>query len=146
VQKSFIIDIVLKTDLLRMKNLKNGGAKMANSLESMFSSTLRGLREMIDVNTVIGNPIETSDGTTIIPVTKVSFGFGMGGFNQEESIENEKIAGGGGGGVSVSPVGFLIVENGNIKMLNVDSATAFEKVIDSMPEIIKSIGSFFGKK
>lgn len=118
---------------------------MANGLENIFVSTLRGIREMVDVNTVIGNPIETSDNITIIPITKVSLGFGMGGFNQEESIEDQKVAGGSGGGVTVSPVGFLIVEKGNVKILNINSETALEKVIDSMPELIRSVSSFFGK-
>ncbi|NLB80842.1 MAG: sporulation protein YtfJ [Clostridiaceae bacterium] len=118
---------------------------MASNLESLFASTLHGIREMIDVNTVIGDPIETNEGVTIIPITKVSLGFGMGGFNQEEKIEDQQIAGGGGGGVTVSPVGFLVVEKGNIKLLNINAETAVERVIDSLPELIKSISSFFGK-
>jgi sporulation protein YtfJ len=119
--------------------------KMANGLDGLFSSTLKGLHEMIDVNTVIGSPIETSGGITIIPVTKVSFGFGMGGFNREEEIENQSLLGGSGGGVSVVPVGFLIIENGSVRMLNVDSSTPIEKIIDTLPELVKSAASFFTK-
>jgi len=116
---------------------------MANNLEGMFSSTLRGIREMIDVNTVIGTPVETSNGVTIIPITKVSLGFGMGGFNHEEKIEEQKLAGGSGGGVTVAPVGFLVIENGNIKMLEINSESTFEKAIDALPELLKGISSFF---
>ena len=118
---------------------------MANGLDGLFSSTLKGLHEMIDVNTVIGSPIETSGGITIIPVTKVSFRFGMGGFNREEEIENQSLLGGSGGVVSVVPVGFLIIENGSVRMLNVDSSTPIEKIIDTLPELVKSAASFFTK-
>ena len=117
----------------------------ANELENMFSSILKGLRDMTDVNTVVGNPIETADGTVIIPVSKVSFGFGMGGWDGVSNPDKSNISGGGGGGVSVSPVGFLVVSNGNIKMLNVDTATPLEKVIETLPDIVKNIAGLFGK-
>lgn len=117
----------------------------SNELESMFTSTMNGIRDMIDVNTIIGNPIESPDGTVIIPVSKVSFGFGMGGWEQKAIADDQRIAGGSGGGVTVAPVGFLIVCNGNVKMLNIDSTTSFEKVMDSLPDVIKSLGSLFNK-
>ncbi|MDD3765774.1 MAG: GerW family sporulation protein [Eubacteriales bacterium] len=117
----------------------------ANELENMFSSILKGLRDMTDVNTVVGNPIETSDGTVIIPVSKVSFGFGMGGWDGALAPDKNNLSGGGGGGVSVAPVGFLVVSNGNVKMLNVDTATPLEKVIETLPELVKSMTGLFGK-
>lgn len=117
----------------------------SNELEGMFSSTMHGIRDMIDVNTIIGNPVESPDGTVIIPVSKVAFGFGMGGWDHNSTEDEKRVAGGSGGGVTVSPVGFLIVSNGNVKMLNVDSSTSFEKVMDSLPDVIKSIGALFNK-
>ncbi len=117
----------------------------SKELESLFSSTMDGIRTMVDVNTIIGNPVETPDGTVIIPVSKVAFGFGMGGWDQSSSIEAGQLAGGSGGGVTVSPVGFLVISSGNVKMINIDTSTPFEKVVDSMPDLIKSIGSLFGR-
>ena len=117
----------------------------ANELENLFSSTLKGLRDMIDVNTVVGNPIETSDGTVIIPVSKVSFGFGMGGFDGVSNPDNKNFSGGSGGGVTVAPIGFLVVSNGSVKMLNVNSATPLEKVIETLPDLIKSATELFSK-
>ncbi len=117
---------------------------MASELENMFSSTMEGLRSMIDVNTIVGAPIETPDGTVIIPVSKVAFGFGMGGWDQNATIEANQIAGGSGGGVTVTPVGFLIVSGGNVKMLGVDASSPFEKIVETVPDLIKSIGAMFG--
>lgn len=121
----------------------------SNELENLFSSTMHGLRDMIDVNTVVGNPIEAPDGTIIIPLTKVSFGFGMGGYNHDSDKDamqkNNSLAGGSGGGVTVLPVGFLIVGNGSVKILNVDTSSPFDKVIESLPDLIKSAGALFGK-
>ena len=118
----------------------------ANELENMFSSTLKGLRDMIDVNTVIGNPIETADGTVIIPVSTVSFGFGMGGWDSNSSNDSKNLSGGSGGGVSVSPVGFLVISGGDVKMLNINASTPLEKVIETIPDLLKSAASLFGKK
>jgi len=116
-----------------------------NGLEKLLSASMQGLRNMVDVNTIIGEPIDTADGTTIIPISKVSFGFGMGGFEQD-AIEKENIvSGGSGGGVSIQPVGFLVINGGNVKMLNIDSVTTMDKVLDTLPDIIKSVSSLFSK-
>ena len=118
---------------------------MANGLDGLFSSTLKGLHEMIDVNTVIGSPIETSGGITIIPVTKVSFGFGMGGFNREEEVKikacwEEAEAGFG------CTCRFSYHRKRSVRMLNVDSSTPIEKIIDTLPELVKSAASFSPKQ
>jgi len=116
-----------------------------NGLESLLSTSMQGLRDMVDVNTIIGDPIETKDGTTIIPISKVSFGFGMGGFEQDAIEKNNVVSGGSGGGVSIQPVGFLVINEGSVKMLNIDSSTTMDKVLDTLPELIKSVSSLFGK-
>jgi sporulation protein YtfJ len=96
---------------------------------------------MIDVNTVVGTPIHTGDGTTIIPVSKVSLGFVSGGAdfdkNQKADLPNEVFAGGSGAGVGIVPVAFLVVGGGNVKLLPVtNKTTSVDRVIDLMPEII----------
>ena len=116
-----------------------------NGLESLLSTSMQGLRDMVDVNTIIGEPIETKDGTTIIPISKVSFGFGMGGFEQDTMQKHNVVSGGSGGGVSIQPVGFLVINDGSVKMLNIDSSTTMDKVLDTLPDLIKSVSSLFGK-
>lgn len=112
---------------------------MAEKLEGIFNASLSGLKGMIDVNTVVGDPIETADGTTIIPYSRVAFGYGMGG------SENSLLIGGSGGGVTVTPIGFLIISNGETKMINVDSLSPVEKLIDNFPDIVNSVTSIFKK-
>lgn len=112
-----------------------------NKLQELFTASLDGLKKMVDVSTVVGDPIITPDGTTIIPYSRVSFGYGMGGANGTE----DNIVGGSGGGVTVNPIGFLVISNGETKMINVDSQNPIEKLIGSAPEIIDSITEIFKK-
>ena len=119
-------------------------------LEGLFSASLDGLKGMIDTNTVIGKPIETLDGTTIIPITKLSVGYGMGGWNYGDTKEDvnakkDGITAGSGGGVTVSPVGFLVVSNGDVKLINVDSISPFEKICDVIPEALNTISNIIKK-
>lgn len=119
-------------------------------LEGLFSASLDGLKGMVDSNTVIGKPIETVDGTTIIPITRLSVGYGVGGWNYggektTEDFKKDGITAGSGGGVTVTPVGFLVVSDGNVKILNVDSTTPLEKVCDALPQAISAVAEIFKK-
>ena len=91
---------------------------MAHPIGGLMQTTLENMKEMVDVNTVIGEPIETSGGATVIPVSKVSFGFVAGGGEYDlktlPGTEDMPFAGGSGAGVSVQPVGFLVVQDGAI--------------------------------
>lgn len=119
-------------------------------LEGLFSASMDGLKGMIDTDTIIGKPIETLDGTTIIPITKLSVGYGMGGWNYDNTKgdANNKadgITAGSGGGVTVQPVGFLVVSNGDVKILNVDSTTPLEKICDMLPSALDSLTKLIKK-
>ena len=110
-------------------------------IEGLMGEAMDHLRQMIDVNTIVGSPITTPDGTTVIPISKVAFGFGAGGSQfgakPEENKEEALFGGGSGGGVSISPVAFLIVNSEQIKLLPVKSAsTTTDKLIDLVPELI----------
>jgi len=111
-------------------------------IEGLMSEAMEHIRQMVDVNTIVGAPITTPDGTTVIPISKVTFGFGAGGsqFSAKPTgkKEDEALFGGGsGGGVSISPVAFLIVNSEQIKLLPVKSAsTTTDKLIDLVPELI----------
>lgn len=121
-------------------------------LESLMKSTLENLRTMIDVNTVIGETIETKDGTYIIPISKVCFGFASGGTDfpkTKETLNSEgkfPFGGGSGSGVSVKPVAFLILKDDNIRLLPVtQSSNPYDKLIDTVPQAIEMLKDLLDK-
>lgn len=133
-------------------------ASSENKLQEIIQSSLENIRSMIDANTVIGNPINTPSGTVIIPVSKISMGFASGGmdFNgkNEEAMRArlQNFGGGGGTGLSIAPVGFLVVgADGSVDMINVGMEAqngAIEQVagvIERSPEIIAKIKTIFVK-
>ena len=130
-----------------------------NKIQEIIAASLENIRSMVDANTVIGNPINTASGTVIIPVSKISMGFASGGldFNgkSDEAIKAklQNFGGGGGTGLSVVPVGFLVVSpDGRVEMINVgleQPSGPIEQVADVIersPEIIEKVKSVFSKK
>ena len=112
---------------------------------SLMETTMSKLRDMVDVNTIIGSPVTTPDGVTLIPVSKVSFGFASGGSdfaskNQKDSGDNA-FGGGGGAGVTITPTAFVIIKDGNVRLLSVEGSTPdpVTKVIDSIPTVIDKV-------
>ena len=118
-------------------------------IEGMMSTTMQKIKEMVDVNTIIGAPMTTPDGTTIIPVSKVSYGFAAGGTDIPSKLttENKDFFGGGSGaGISIKPVAFLTVHNGEVKLLNLEEkSTGVEKIIESSPELVQKFAAIFKK-
>lgn len=121
-------------------------------IQGIMSSALHNIKEMIDVNTIVGTPVTAQDGTVIIPVSRVAFGFGAGGSEFGGSVVKEdglksNFGGGSGAGVSINPVAFLVVSNGNVRLLTLSSSsTSVDKVIDMVPEIITKFKDTFSKK
>lgn len=123
-----------------------------HELENLMRSTMENLRDMIDVNTVIGDVVETIDGTSILPISKVSFGFASGGseFGNHTSLkrENEKypFGGGSGAGVSVKPIAFLIIKDGIVRLQPVDYDNSVDRLVDSIPQVLDVVKGFFNDK
>lgn len=119
------------------------------SINNMVDTTIEKIKSLVDVNTIIGETIKLDDGTAIIPVSKVSYGFASGGSEfSGRKINDENLFGGGSGaGVTISPVAFLTVnKNGNIKVLHVEPVlSTTEKVIDLVPDVVDKIGSMIKK-
>ena len=115
----------------------------------MVDTTIEKIKTLVDVNTIIGETIKLDDGTVIIPVSKVSYGFASGGSEfSGKKINNENLFGGGSGaGVTISPVAFLTVnKNGNIKVLYAEQIpSTTEKVIDLVPDVVDKIGNLIKK-
>ncbi|MDQ0215008.1 sporulation protein YtfJ [Oikeobacillus pervagus] len=125
-------------------------------IQGLMSTAMENLKEMIDVNTIIGDPVETPDGSVILTVSKVGFGFAAGGseFIIEKKGQNgnqsqqqkQPFGGGSGGGVSITPIAFLIVNNQGVKMLHLDENThLLDKILDLAPGAIDKIQSMFNK-
>ena len=114
-------------------------------IDTMMQTTMEQIRSMVDVNTVIGSPVTGTKGTTIIPISKVSFGFIAGGGeymvddhrSRSVSSENYPFAGGTGAGVSVQPVGFLVVGEDSVKVLPAQANSAVERVVELLPQLME---------
>ena len=120
-------------------------------IENLMKSTMESIKDMIDVNTIVGDPINSIDGTTIIPISKVCFGFASGGsefnsVNPSESSNKYPFGGGSGAGVTVKPVAFLVVKNDSIRLLSVDQQNTYDKIVDTVPQVIDIIKGMFKDK
>ncbi len=124
---------------------------MSQNLPNMLENTIAKIREMVDVNSVIGTPITTPEGVTIIPISKVSVGFGGGGsdFSHKGPTNADLPFGGGvGGGVKVTPIAFLVVKGESVRMLPVASApnTTTERIAEMLPDLIDKVSGLLDKK
>ena len=120
---------------------------MEHPIGSLMDTTMEKIKEMIDVNTIIGEPITSPDGTLIIPVSKVSYGFAAGGSDLPTKKENKDCFGGGSGaGVTIQPVAFLTVYQGDVRLDSVDQeeCTA-DKLVNMIPEVLKKVKGVFKK-
>lgn len=129
----------------------------SHPIEALMKTTMESLKDMVDVNTIVGDPVETPDGTTIIPISRVSFGFASGGGEYKEKsqqleandYDNQQklpFAGGTGAGVSVQPVAFMVVGKDNMKLLSVDqNANMFDNLINLTSKVVDKMQSN-GKK
>lgn len=121
-------------------------------IENLMKSTMENLRDMIDVDTIVGEAVQTKDGTTtIVPISKVSFGFASGGseFPLKASTppmpSNNPFGGGSGAGVSVKPVAFLVIHNETVRLLPVDADNTYDKIVDTIPQVIDMFKDAFCK-
>lgn len=122
---------------------------MSQKLPNMLDSTIQKIREMVDVNSVVGQPIQVVDGVTIIPVSKVSVGFGGGGSDFSNQNGKEPFGGGVGGGVKVTPICFLVVKDGNVRLMSVPepaNSTA-DRIVEMLPDTLDKLSAYLdGKK
>ncbi|WP_339147257.1 MULTISPECIES: GerW family sporulation protein [unclassified Sutcliffiella] len=127
-------------------------------IKSLMTTAMENLKDMIDVNTIIGDPVETPDGSVILTVSKVGFGFAAGGSefhgggssgpdkhdggggNQQNQGQKLPFGGGSGGGVSITPIAFLIVNSHGVKMLHLDESTSiYERLLDLAPQAVEKV-------
>ena len=124
-------------------------------IEHLMTTTMENLREMIDVNTVIGEPIATADGSTVIPISRVSFGFVAGGGEyacrrspaKPEPAAGEALpfAGGTGAGVTVQPLGFLVTNQDQVRLLPAQSYQPIDRIIELIPQALNDVKAALGR-
>ena len=123
---------------------------MSHPIEDLMSTTMQKIREMVDANTIIGTPIVAADGITLIPVSKLSFGFGSGGSDMKgkTSGDQQLFGGGGGAGVLLSPVAFIVISNGSARILSIapPASTTADRVIDLVPEVMDRIKNYLNER
>ncbi len=109
--------------------------------------TMEEIRGMVDANTIIGEPISCNDGTTVIPVSKVSYGFASGGSDLPTKVAKEQFGGGGGAGVSITPIAFLVITKNDVKLLQLSvNASTPNAVINMVPDLMDKLTNLLNKK
>lgn len=128
-------------------------------IEGLMTTAMNSIKDMVDVNTIIGDPIEASNNIVIIPISKVSFGFASGGSEfkgetideytkkeKEEAIQYRLPFGGGSGaGVSINPIAFLVIQSNNVKLMPVNHSSSLDKLLDYMPDLIEKTNNVMNR-
>ncbi len=133
-----------------MEHISNSEAGIhgqGHPIESLMKTAMESIKGMIDVNTVVGQPVQTPDGGTIIPVSRVSFGFAAGGgeyWKRDSDSPGHPFGGGSGAGVTVHPVGFLVAHGDNVRLLSVDRGDVLESLVNNVPQLIDQIQQLMG--
>ena len=118
-----------------------------HDITSIMNATMAKIKELVDTNTVVGNAIETPDGTTLIPLSKVSFGFASGGTEFAATKDRPGLGAGSGAGVKVEPMGFLIIKDGNVRMMNIaPTNNTVDRIIDMAPSVMDRVDAFIDKR
>ena len=119
---------------------------MNSNVEGLMGVSVEKIREMVDANTVIGTPMTLADGTTIIPVSKVSYGFASGGSDLPSKTRNDMFGGGAGAGINIMPVAFLTIKSGDINILPVVSQPdTLDRLVSLIPEAVGKIADLVKK-
>lgn len=122
-----------------------------DQIENLMDTVMSNIKSMIDVNTIVGDAVETPEGNVIIPVSRVSFGFVAGGGEmqkkKEKQMNNKPFAGGSGAGITLNPIAFLIVKKDQVKLLPISNNAVVERLLNLAPDILKEIENIIsGKK
>lgn len=127
-------------------NFKKGDMNMQHPIGDLMNVTMEKIKEMVDVNTIVGTPITAADGTLIIPVSKISYGFASGGSDLPTKNENKDLFGGGSGaGVTIQPIAFLTVYQGNVRLISIGGGDSLDKIMGMVPDVVDKVKGFFKK-
>ncbi len=120
-----------------------------NPIGELMQNTMESVKNMLKVDTVVGDPIYTPDGITLVPISRISVGFGGGGveFKNKKGDDSRPYGGGNATGVKIEPIGFLVIKEGVVRMINVapPASNTVDRIIDLVPEVIDRIDAFIDK-
>ena len=121
-----------------------------NKIEEVMNSAMNNLKSLVDIDVVVGKPIISNANMTIIPLTKVTMGFVSGGGEYNADLRDKRDAeypfsGGSGGGMSIKPIGFLVIKNKDIELIKIDAKSALDRLIETVPEVARFISKNFEK-
>ncbi|MBQ5317601.1 MAG: sporulation protein YtfJ [Oscillospiraceae bacterium] len=120
---------------------------MDTKVKDLIASSIGKIHELSDADTIIGDPIKIDDKITIIPVSKISYGFAAGGSDLPSKNEKELFGGGSGAGMSIQPLAFIVINNGEVKLLELGSGSSpANAIVSAVPELITKIQGMFSKK
>ena len=109
-------------------------------IQGLMGVTMEKIREMVDADTIVGAPINAAEGVTILPISKVTFGFASGGSDIGSKTNKDLFGGGGGAGVSISPIAFLVIQNGNVRTIQLaDHASTVDRALNMVPELVDKL-------
>ena len=121
-----------------------------NPIGAMMQNTMESVKNILKVDTVVGDPIYTPDGITLVPISKVSVGFGGGGveFNNKNSGDSRPYGGGNATGVKIDPIGFLVIKEGTVRMVNITppASNTVDRIIDLVPQVMDRVDAFIEKQ
>lgn len=120
---------------------------MENNVQGLLGTSMEKIKEMVDANTVVGTPIAVQDGVTLIPVSKISYGFASGGSDLPSKREAELFGGGSGAGINITPVAFIVISGGDVRILSVVAKPdSSDKLVNLVPDLVDKVGDLFNKK
>lgn len=126
--------------------MENKETKKEKPVSELMGITMEKVKEMVDINSIVGEPIKIDDKITIIPISKVSFGFASGGSDLPNKLSRDLFGGGAGAGVSIKPEGFLVINDGDVQMIQaVPSTDPISSIISNAPNLVNKLGKMFGK-
>ena len=117
-----------------------------NSVQGLLGASMEKIKEMVDANTVIGTPINAADGTILIPVSRISYGFASGGSDLPNKPNAELFGGGSGAGINITPIAFLVIANGDVKLLQlVSKPDSTDRLVNLVPDLVDKVTGLFKK-
>lgn len=116
------------------------------SASGILGTAIDKIRDLVDVSTIVGEPVFSAEGITIIPVSKVTYGFASGGSDFPSKSNAELFGGGGGAGITITPVAFVVINNGNVTIKSVPSGdNSADKIISMVPEVVDTVSGLINK-
>ena len=122
---------------------------MEHPISELMQTAMSSMKDMVDVNTVIGDPVTTPDGTTVIPVSRVSYGFASGGTDLPSKAQPSAglFAGGSGAGITISPIAFLTIHQGNVRVLQIEPyLSSVDRALEKVPDVVDKVTALFQKE